>query len=176
MNVNVKQMTGESTKMCFLNTDFEHQNHQCYPSASIWDTLNKTSALSFLPQPKDVTRTPWRHLQLHRDRCHSLSPPLTSNIGCSQQPLDNWSSSWRSPQREKGKTDTTQRTFNLYEPTETEPGEGRDKTARWTVGDRGSTDELGGVGKWGGLVCLTPFNMLRRKAGQNPYAGQGLLW
>lgn len=119
-----------------------------------------------------MTLTPC-HLQLHRNRCHSLSPPLTSSISSSQQPWDNWSSSWRSPQREKGKTDTTERTFNLYEPTEMEPGEGRDKTARRTVGDRGSTDELGGVGKRGGLVCLTPFNTLRRKAGQNPSLDKG---
>lgn len=96
-----------------------------------------------------MTLTPCR-FQLHRNRCHSLSPLLTSNTGSSQQRLDNWSSSCRSPQREKGKMDTTRQTFNLSEPTETEPGEGRDKTARRTVGDRDSTDEQGGVGKRGG--------------------------
>lgn len=82
------------------------------------------------PQRRHVTTPTPCHLQLHGNTCHSLSPPLTSNICGSQQPLDNWSASWRSPQRERGKMDTTERTFNLYEPTETESGEGRDKTAR----------------------------------------------
>lgn len=122
-----------------------------------------------------MTLTPC-HLQLHRNRCHSLSPPLTSSISSSQQPWDNWSSSWRSPQREKGKTDTTERTFNLYEPTEMEPGEGRDKTARRTVGDRGSTDELGGVGKRGGVGLSDPIQHAQKKSRPKPFAGQGLLW
>ena len=126
-----------------------------------------------------MTLTPCR-FQLHRNRCHSLSPLLTSNTGSSQQRLDNWSSSCRSPQREKGKMDTTRQTFNLSEPTETEPGEGRDKTARRTVGDRDSTDEQGGVGKrgggGGGLVFLTPLNTPQKKAGKKPHPRQGVLW
>lgn len=109
------------------------------------------------------------HLQLHRNRCHSLSPPLTSSIGSSQQPLDNWSSSLRSPQRERGKTDTTQRTFNLYEPTETEAGEGgaaRQRDGLW------GTEIL--LMRWvvlangGGVGLSDPFQHAQKKSRPKP--------
>lgn len=52
-------------------------------------------------------------------------------------------------------------------------GRGRDKTACWTVGDRGSTDELGGVGKRAGgggwLVGLSdPIQHAQKKSRPKP--------
>lgn len=125
-------------KMCFLNIDFERQNYLILPFCQNMRHIEQNTSPELSPSTRrrqaDATALTPCCLQLHRNRCHSLSPPLTSNTGSSQQPVDNCSSSRRSAQREKAKTDTTEPTFNLYEATETEPGEGRDKTARWAVG------------------------------------------
>lgn len=49
-------------------------------------------------------------------------------------------------------------------------GRGRDKTACWTAGDRGSTDELGGVGKQsgGGVGLSDPIQHAQKKSRPKP--------
>lgn len=127
--------------MCFLHIGFEHKTDLMLTFCQTTRHIKQNICTELSPTPRRchgdaVALTPC-HLQLHRNRCHSLSPPLTSNTGGSQQPLDNWSSSWRSPQREKGKTDTAERTFNLCEPTETEPGVGEARRGRGGTRQRG---------------------------------------
>lgn len=111
------------------------------------------------------------HLQLHRNRCHSLSPPLTSNIGSSQQPLDNWSSSWRVPQREKGKTDTTQWTFNLTNQQKQSRGRGgtRQRDELWgTEILLMSWVVLANGGGWGGVGLSDPIQHALKKSRPKP--------
>lgn len=135
------------------------------------------SALRSLPQLKGVTWTPWiqRHaiyssietdvtaFHLH---LHPVSAVPSSHwiIGAPLWGLHKERGARRTPHSEP-LTFTSQQKQSR--------GRGGNETARWTVGDRDSTDEMGGVGKRGGWFVWPLSTCSEEKQAKTPALDKG---